>query len=443
MTTKLNMKRLLTVLFFLTAGLAFAQQASKETATTDSDADEKHKPSVMLGVSALKFMGYVGSNSDLNPLLDTRLGYFLSVEQRFGKVFGVEVTGLYGKLAGTDNSTVSHLNFQSQIMQGHIMLTMNFDKLLKEDPAVSPFINVGVGYMVFTSYADNKAANGKDYNYWKDGSIRDQPDSVQYTTTSKILKRDYNYETTLKTNNVTGCLVLPMGGGLNFHFGRKWTTSIGVNYTMCFTQWIDNTGKNNNSYLSANVGLQYEFKKKSSGSTDARYKNVDFANVDHLDADNDGVPDDQDDCHGTPKGVAVDKRGCPIDTDMDGVPDYMDKEANTAKGNKVDGYGVTINEEELAKHQKDWDAEAPERSKEFNVAPSKAYLEKIEAEAKKNREKNKTASKVPADLKGADFNNDGYISADEITKTIDAFFDGSSDFTVEKINRLIDYFFEQ
>ncbi|HWY38653.1 MAG TPA: thrombospondin type 3 repeat-containing protein, partial [Bacteroidia bacterium] len=242
---------------------------------------------------------------------------------------------------------------------------------------------------------------------------------------------------------VTGCLVVPMGAGLNFHFGKRWTTSIGVNYTMCFTQWIDNTGLKNNSYLSANVGIQYEFKKKSSGSSDARYNNVDFANVDHLDADNDGVPDDQDDCHGTPKGVTVDKKGCPIDTDGDGVADYQDKEPNTPKGNKVDGFGVTINEEEIAKHQKEWESEAPERSKEFNVAPSKAYLDKIEAEAKKNRAKNNTASKIPAELKAADINNDGYISADEITKTIDAFFDGSSDFTVERINRLIDYFFEQ
>src|ERR1700758_1285766 len=98
MTTNFNMKRFLTVLFFLTASLTFAQQAQQADETVD-----KHKPSVMVGVSALKFMGYVGSNSDLNPLLDTRLGYFLCVEQRFGKVLGIEVGGLYGQLAGTDN----------------------------------------------------------------------------------------------------------------------------------------------------------------------------------------------------------------------------------------------------------------------------------------------------------------------------------------------------
>jgi hypothetical protein len=43
----------------------------------------------------------------------------------------------------------------------------------------------------------------------------------------------------------------------------------------------------------------------------------------------------------------------------------------------------------------------------------------------------------------ADYNKNGVISADEITRTIDEFFDGLNDFTAEKINQLIDYFFEQ
>lgn len=436
MTTKANMKKFLTVLFFsAVASVSFSQEAE--------ETDTKHKPSVMVGVSGLKFFGYVGSNSDLNPLLDARLGYFLSVEQRFGKILGVEITGLYGKLAGTDNSKTSHLNFQSTIMQGHLMITANFDKVFKEDPLVSPFLNAGVGYMMFNSYADLLRGTDTLY-YWSDGSIRDLNEAAPNAGAATVIKRDYNYETKLKTNGVSGCLVVPVGGGLNFHFGKKWTASIGANYNMCMTQWIDNAGKKNNAYLSANVGIQYEFKKSSDGSSDARYKNVDFASVDHMDADKDGVPDDKDDCHGTVAGVKVDKRGCPLDTDGDGVPDYLDKEANTKKGNKVDGFGVTINEEEMARHQMEWDSLAPERSKEFNVAPSMEYLKKIEAESKKVRSESKTTStKIPAELQPADLNKDGYISADEITKSIDAFFDGSSDFTVEKLNRLIDFFFEQ
>ncbi|MGZ3866346.1 MAG: hypothetical protein ACXVNR_08030, partial [Bacteroidia bacterium] len=115
---------------------------------------EKHGLAITAGIGELKFFGTVGKNSDLNPMLDVRLGYFAGLEKRFGKVLGIQLIGLYGKLAGTDNSPVSHLNFQSQIMQGHVLLTANFDKVFKSDPLVSPFINVGVGYMMFSSYAD-------------------------------------------------------------------------------------------------------------------------------------------------------------------------------------------------------------------------------------------------------------------------------------------------
>ena len=43
------------------------------------------------------------------------------------------------------------------------------------------------------------------------------------------------------------------------------------------------------------------------------------------DSDGDGVVDELDDCPNTPKGVAVDAKGCPVDSDSDGVPDYLDR----------------------------------------------------------------------------------------------------------------------
>jgi hypothetical protein len=134
----------------------------------------------------------------------------------------------------------------------------------------------------------------------------------------------------------------------------------------------------------------------------------------------------------------VDSHGCPFDSDNDGVADYMDKEPKSQKGAKVDGFGMTIDEEELARHQLEWDSLAMERSDKFNEAPSLEYLKEIE-----NNKLNKGISKIPDPLKSADYNGDNYISAEEITKTIDSFFDGTNDFTVDKINQLIDFFFEQ
>lgn len=60
------------------------------------------------------------------------------------------------------------------------------------------------------------------------------------------------------------------------------------------------------------------------------------------DADGDGVPDYRDNCPDTPKGVAVDDKGCPLDSDGDGVPDYLDKCPDTMPGARVDAQGCEI-----------------------------------------------------------------------------------------------------
>lgn len=60
------------------------------------------------------------------------------------------------------------------------------------------------------------------------------------------------------------------------------------------------------------------------------------------DSDGDGVPDDRDQCPGTPKGVKVDSVGCPVDTDGDGVPDYRDQCPGTPSGARVNADGCEI-----------------------------------------------------------------------------------------------------
>lgn len=61
-----------------------------------------------------------------------------------------------------------------------------------------------------------------------------------------------------------------------------------------------------------------------------------------LDSDGDGVPDDIDRCPDTPRGVRVDRQGCPLDTDGDGIADYLDRCPDTPKGVKVDIHGCPL-----------------------------------------------------------------------------------------------------
>ena len=111
MNIKITINKLFACLFALFIAVSVnAQDKSKDKQDKDATKDQevvKHKPSIMLGVNGLKYFGYVGSHSNLNPLLDARMGYFLAVEQRFGKVIGLELGGTYGKLAGTDNQTTT------------------------------------------------------------------------------------------------------------------------------------------------------------------------------------------------------------------------------------------------------------------------------------------------------------------------------------------------
>jgi OmpA-OmpF porin, OOP family len=60
------------------------------------------------------------------------------------------------------------------------------------------------------------------------------------------------------------------------------------------------------------------------------------------DSDGDGVVDSRDACPGTPAGVAVDARGCPLDSDGDGVPDYLDRCPDTPRGVRVDAQGCEV-----------------------------------------------------------------------------------------------------
>jgi hypothetical protein len=318
-----------------------------------------------------------------------------------------------------------------------------FDRLKDSMGIASPFISLGIGYTTFNPYGDLKDANGVKYNYWSDGSIRDLKESSTNDPYSIMLKRDYKYETQLKdslANYSRSCLYIPINVGVKFQMGLRTSIRFAFKYNIAFSDYIDNYKKGgNDSWMAGNVTFNYCFAPKPKDE----YGGIDFAAIDASDYDNDGVVDTRDDCLGTPKGAKVDNHGCALDSDDDGIEDYRDAEPDTKKGAKVDGNGVTINEEDYAKRQLEWDSLAVERSEGFNEAPSLNYLKQVETKSKDIKEKSGKMVKIPDELKPADLNNDGYISAEEITKTIDSFFDGASSFNVERLNRLIDFFFEQ
>jgi len=424
--------------------------AQNNTQPQNSEQTGKNLPSVTLGAGALFFKGDVGSRTQLSLLNNMRAGYSIRVEQRFAKMIGVGLTGLYGKVAKEERSpdTLYNRNFESPIMQFGLNVSFHFDNdiIMRSDEPLAPFIFVGFSYLKFEPYGDLKDKNGIRYNYWTDGSIRDLPESPGNYFTALYMHRDYTYESKLDSTSSYAhtSFAIPMGLGFKLKVNPSVEISLNATYNMLMTDYIDNVKDGgNDSYWYGNVGLTWNFGKMDRSDKD-RYSAVDFTSIDNIDSDGDGVIDTEDDCNDTPKGVEVNKRGCGKDGDGDGVPDYRDKEPNTKKDALVDLDGVTLTDAKISEQHKNRDSLAMEREEMVKQNPSTETLEKIDTEISKTVNTGTTGyNKLPDEIKPADLNKDGIITSAEINAAIDGFFDGSNDFTVEKLHKLIDFFFEQ
>jgi hypothetical protein len=322
----------------------------------------------------------------------------------------------------------------------------------KNEHTVIPFISAGFSYLLFDPYGDLLDKNGIPYYYWKDGSIRDLPETGLNYFYAKNINRDYKYETKLTdpgSNYKRNTFALPVGGGLKLKLTSRLDANLALTYHFSFSDYLDNVKRGgNDAYLFSSASLTwhiYSLTKKEKEEVSQL-----FAEMDKADSDKDGVLDANDLCPGTPKDVKIDAKGCPIDSDGDGVADYLDKEPHSKTAVAVDANGVELTKARMKELSKASNGAATLRkdalSTNFNQKPSAEFMKQVEEMQKENRKSpdiNNSKGNIPYDLRIADWNKDGFISPDEIAKTIDSFFDGTITFSAAQINRLIDFFFEQ
>jgi len=117
------------------------------------------------------------------------------------------------------------------------------------------------------------------------------------------------------------------GGGLRYFATDDLAIRADIRHVLPFDEHRNN--------LLYTFGIQYQFGGRSAPEA----KPEPAPAPPPPDTDGDGVIDRLDKCPGTPKGVKVDKDGCPLDTDGDGVYDYKDECPDTPKGTKVDAKG--------------------------------------------------------------------------------------------------------
>ena len=393
------------------------------------------------GAGVLTFNGDVGKGKEVSSYTFIRGGYCLNVEKRFAKDWmGASLNIMMGKLAMGERSTMVNRNnnFESKLTQ----FGLNFTAYLQNSKGMPliPYATAGFAFASLKTSADRKYNGDSLYYYWSDGSIRNLPELPANIVKSKHVTRDYVYETPIDSA-AKSTMTLPIGFGLKMKIGKKLETNLGLTYHLSFSDGIDGMkGSGKDKYLYSYFSVTYNFIKPPKEVADK--SNVDFASIDKLDNDKDGVKDVDDMCPGSPKGVKVDSKGCPLDSDDDGVADYIDKEANTKKGSLVDSDGKTITDAMILEKAKR-DSISQGRTNTFMAAPSSASLQKIDSDIKSNKAGGQNSKGLPKQFASADANHDGVISSGEITGVVDGFFDGSNDYTVEKINALIDYFFEQ
>jgi len=441
----MNIKTLLALTLL---SIASFYNAQSETA------ENKNRDILTIG-GGLGIAGYSGDltlNSDVSTLASAKPYYNASIERRFGKILGIELAGIMGKLSYNENNidSLSFRNFESKFTQLGLNFIFNFDNdiIMKKQSPFSPYIAAGFHLFNFNSSTDIFDKNGNTYNYWEDGSIRTIDElSEDATPTTPTTKRDHKYETALKGTYSTSAFSIPLTFGLKWKITERVQGRTYGTYNILTTDWIDNISEGEkDKYFNAGFSLNFILRKKEIVAKE--YEDVNFKRIDKGDKDKDGVIDTKDKCQGTRWDVKVDKNGCPLDADKDGVPDYLDIEQNTAENMKVDEEGQTITDSLIQARIDAKNIIVTERKVTFSEEATTETLNDIFEDIKERLAAEGVSSKkigedMPSNLRSVDTNADGLISVEEMNGTFDGFFEGTNNLTVRDLHTLVNYFFEQ
>ena len=328
-----------------------------EESDSSNSVIQRLKPKVSLGVGRLGFYGDLYSKHLQSPLT-ARPAFDLNISQRLTRYLQLNFTTLFGQLGANEWTATRQQNFQSEIRAGGVNLLYDFGNFIPDKFPVRPFVSFGVMGFEFLSKTDLKDKNGNTYYYWSDGSIKDKPQGAPDAQFAKPLKRDYVYETDVRNTAGFGkyperAWSFPIGVGALMKVTDRIDLKLNFQFFFTTTDYIDGItnkspgdlkgNKSKDRFTYTSFALQYDLiaipKHKVNPFADT-LSNSFWLAFDKEDRDKDGVPDMSDDCQGTPEGVAVNAKGCPLDDDQDGIPNYRDDELTTPLGTPVNEKGV-------------------------------------------------------------------------------------------------------
>ena len=299
---------------------------------------------ISLNTGMYHYKGDLEPSTKVNSVSNWLWGYGLSIGKQFNNGLELNIGFDLFKVGLNEVKLDSNKNFRSDIksISGSVLYHLNFRKSTK----LTPYVGIGFGTIIFSGSSDLTDKNEETYNYWSDGSIRNEVESYENTFTSKKLKRDYNFET--KTTEGNALLVKAILG-VDLKTGNKTAFGINVAYNYTMTDELDNMalgGKD--AYIYTGVSFKYFFDKKTSlQEKNKPYKEVDYNEIRYGDVDKDKVKDWTDVEQNTPNNAKVKGNGKAIDSDNDGVPDFADLEPNTPDTAFADANGIALTDEQF------------------------------------------------------------------------------------------------
>ena len=139
------------------------------------DSIKKEILTIGIGPQMNSFHGDIGKFSVNKIFTNTRPCFSLDIEKRLGKIIGLQLMFVKGKISDNYRSAIieENQNFESEILKTNFNVILNTDNSLKNTGNFSPYLALGGGFLLFNSKSDLKDDSGNLYNYWSDGSIRD------------------------------------------------------------------------------------------------------------------------------------------------------------------------------------------------------------------------------------------------------------------------------
>lgn len=391
--------------------------------------------------------------SNEGPTPFRQFGYQLSIYQRVAKFLNVGFQLYTGNLYGEEQREQTNINFRTSLVSPRINAEYNFFPLLKPKAngrqLIRPYVGVGIGAVFFRSKGDLKDENGRAYQFWSNGNLYAETEGSTSVTEATQLTRDFEYETDLRDENLDGfrkysqtALSVPVNAGIRFQVSKNVGLNLSFAYVMNFTDLIDNVNEEsvgtrkgnagNDNHLFGSLGLSVFLGSTKRGKV-AEPKPLELI------ADDDA------------KGIS--KESAATENDNEGQP-YKES-GNTKSEDSTTSENLAEIETKNSGNdsfEQVTDSPSSEREKDttdlINVIPTKVN---------ENTGSNENQSSVLPDLAEitnqppkestgfmwADLNKDNWISPGEVLHFIDLLFEGEPVRSVQDIQNLIDYYFDQ